>query len=311
MNSLKVEERVAGSTQKPSTKRKMHRTSWLAYLYVLPAMVVFVLFLGWPVVETVQYSFYDWNGLGSAEMIGWSNYARTFSDPEIRNSFVHALVLVVFYAIIPVILGLFLTALISRSYKMKSMSFYRTVLFLPQVIASVVVATIWVSMYSQDGFINQFLRAIGLRNFTHIWLGDYGTALPAIGVVGTWLNTGLCLVLFLSGVGNIPPELFEAAQLDGANRWHEFFYVTLPSLRGQIAVGLTLTVISAFKAFDLVYVTTRGGPGNSTSVPAWEAYNRAFNTGQVGLASAIAIVLTILIVVLTWLIGKVDNKEVS
>ncbi len=295
----------------PSGRSTRARRSKVAYLYIAPAFVIFVALLGIPIAQTVQYSFYDWNGLGAATATGFSNYVTVFGDPELRDSFLHAGILMLFFAGIPVVIGLFLTALISRSNEMRSMSLYRTVLFLPQVIASVVVATIWVSMYSQDGLINEVLRAIGLGSITRVWLGDYSTALVAIGFVGTWLNIGLCLVLFLSGVGNIPPSLFEAARLDGANRAQEFFAITLPALRGQIAVALTLTVVSALKTFDLVYITTRGGPGNSTKVPAFEAYNRAFNTGQVGLASALAVVLTIVIVLVTLLIGRIEPKEVG
>ena len=169
--------------------------------------------------------------------------------------------------------------------------------------------TIWVSIYSQTGLVNQVLRAVGLGSLARVWLGEYDTALIAIGLVGTWLNIGLCLVLFLSGVGNIPPELFEAARIDGAGRIREFFAITLPSLRGQISVGLTLTVVSALKTFDIVYITTRGGPGTSTAVPAYEAYNRAFNTGQVGLAAAVALVLTVVIVAATVLIGRLEPKD--
>lgn len=287
-----------------------HRSP-IAYVYILPALSIFLIFLGIPLCQTIQYSLFNWDGLSAATYVGTQNYVEVFSNKALRDAFIHALILVIFYAIIPVLLALLLTMLISRSYTMKSMSFYRTILFLPQVIASVVVATMWVSMYAQDGAVNQILRSLGLGSFTHIWLGEYSTALPAVGVVGTWLNIGLCLVLFLSGVGNIPPELYEACALDGASRWEQFIYVTLPHLRGQIVIRLTLTVISAFKAFDLVYVTTRGGPGSSTTVPAWEAYNRAFNVGQVGLASAIAIVLTLLIILITKCIGLLDTKEVA
>ena len=118
----------------------------------------------------------------------------------------------VFYSVVPVAIALFLTALISRANALRGMSFFRTALFLPQVIASVVVATIWVSIYSTDGLLNEVLRPIGLGDLARVWLGDYSTALLAIGFVGTWLNIGLCLVLFLSGVGNIEPVLFEAAR---------------------------------------------------------------------------------------------------
>lgn len=285
------------------------RRSLRAYLYVAPAFLVFAVFLGAPVLQTVQYSFYNWDGLGSATIAGLSNYADVFADERLRDAFAHAGVLMLFYAAAPVLIALVLSAMISRAHAMRSMSFFRTVLFLPQVIATVVIATIWISIYSQDGLLNQTLRLIGLESLSRVWLGDHSFALIAIGVVGTWLNIGLCLVLFLSGIGNIAPELFEAARLDGAGRVREFLAITLPSLRGQIAVALTLTVVSALKTFDLVFITTRGGPGNATSVPAFEAYNRAFNTGQVGLASAIAVVLTIVIVALTLLISRIAPRE--
>lgn len=291
------------------TRRRPVRHSKKAYLYVAPAFLVFAAFLGAPVVQTVQYSFYDWDGMGASTVAGLSNYVAVFTNERLRDSFLHAGVLMLFYAAAPVLIGLFLSALISRAHAMRSMSFFRTVLFLPQVIATVVIATIWISIYSQDGLLNQTLRLVGLDSLSRVWLGDHTFALVAIGLVGTWLNIGLCLVLFLSGIGNIAPELFEAARLDGAGRAREFIAITLPSLRGQIAVALTLTVVSALKTFDLVFITTRGGPGNATSVPAFEAYNRAFNTGQVGLASAIAVVLTVVIVLLTVSISRIAPRE--
>ena len=148
-------------------------------------------------------------------------------------------------------------------------------------------------------------------SLTGVGLGYHSSALMASGLVGTGVNIGLCQVLFLSGIGNIAPELFEAARLDGAGRTREFFAITLPALRGQIAVALTLTVVSALKTFDLVYITTRGGPGNATTVPAFEAYNRAFNTGQVGLAAAVAVVLTLVIISVTVLINRIEPRDVS
>lgn len=289
--------------------RRPARRSMKAYLYVAPAFLVFAAFLGAPVVQTVQYSFYDWDGIGKSTIAGLANYAAVFDDERLRDSFLHAGVLMLFYAAAPVLIALFLSALISRAHAMRSMSFFRTVLFLPQVTATVVIATIWISIYSRDGLLNQTLRFVGLGSLSRVWLGDHTFALIAIGLVGTWLHIGLCLVLFLSGIGNIAPELFEAARLDGAGRAREFIAITLPSLRGQIAVALTLTVVSALKTFDLVFITTRGGPGDATTVPAFEAYNRAFNTGQVGLASAIAVVLTVVIVVLTMLISRIAPRE--
>jgi raffinose/stachyose/melibiose transport system permease protein len=290
---------------------KKRKVEWKAYLYILPAFVLFAVFLGVPAVQTAQYSLFKWNGIGPSTWVGLQNYADLFSDSVLRSSFLHAGVLIFFYAVIPLVLALFLTAIISRGANLRGMSLFRTLLFLPQVVASVVVATTWVAIYSPNGLINQLLRLVGLDSLTRAWLGDFDTALPAVGIVGSWLGIGLCLVLFLSGVANIQPELFEAARMDGAGPVGEFFSITLPALRGQIAVALTLTVVAALKTFDLVYITTRGGPGTSTTLPAFEAYNRAFNTGKVGSAAAVAIVLTALILGVTVLIQKVQPDEVE
>lgn len=291
--------------------RRRRRRDLRAYLYILPAFVVFAVFLGVPLLQTVQYSFYDWDGMSASTWAGLSNYANVLTDENLRGAFGHALVLILFYSLLPIALALVLTSLISRAHSLPGMSIFRTALFLPQVIASVVVATTWVSLYSTHGLVNQLLELVGLGDLARVWLGDYTFALPAVGLVGTWLNIGLCLVLFLSGVGNIEPAIFEAATLDGAGPVAEFLHITLPALRGQIAVALTLTVVSALKTFDLVYITTKGGPGTSTTVPAFEAYNRAFNTGQVGSAAAVAVCLTLVILLVTVLIGKLQPKETA
>jgi raffinose/stachyose/melibiose transport system permease protein len=290
---------------------KKRKVEWKAYLYILPAFVLFVVFLGVPAVQTAQYSLFRWNGIGPSTWVGLQNYAELFTDSVLRSSFLHAGVLIFFYAVIPVVLALFLTAIISRGANLRGMSVFRTMLFLPQVVASVVVATTWVAIYSPEGLSNQLLRLVGLGSLTRAWLGDFDTALPAVGIIGSWLGIGLCLVLFLSGVANIQPELFEAARIDGAGPVGEFFSITLPALRGQIAVALTLTVVAALKTFDLVYITTRGGPGTSTTLPAFEAYNRAFNTGKVGSAAAVAILLTAIILIVTVLIQKIQPDEVE
>jgi len=300
-----------GANELRARRGAKRKVQWMAYLYILPAFVLFAVFLGVPAVQTAQYSLYKWNGIGPSTWVGFQNYADLFADSVLRSSFLHSGVLIFFYAVIPVVLALFLTAIISRGATMRGMSVFRTLLFLPQVVASVVVATTWVAIYSPDGLSNQLLRLVGLGSLTRGWLGDFDTALPAVGLIGSWLGIGLCLVLFLSGVANIQPELFEAARMDGAGAAGEFFHITLPALRGQIAVALTLTVVAALKTFDLVYITTRGGPGTATTLPAFEAYNRAFNTGQVGSAASVAIVLTAVILVITVLIQRIQPDEVA
>ncbi|HMM96681.1 sugar ABC transporter permease, partial [Phycicoccus sp.] len=140
------------------------------------------------------------------------------------------------------------------------------------------------------------LRAVGLGGVTQAWLGSFTLALPAVGLIGSWALTGLCLVLFLSGMQKIDGTLYEAARLDGAGAVREFFAVTLPALRGEVAVALTITVVAALASFDIVFVTTNGSPGDTTTVPGLLVYRLAFTNGQVGLASALAVTLTVLIV---------------
>ena len=289
--------------------RPRRRIQWIGYLYILPALAVLTLFLLVPLGQCVQISLYHWDGLSPSSWAGFDNYLQIAQDPVLRSGFLHTLVLIFFYAVLPITIALVLVAIMTRAIKMRGLTVYRVVLFLPQVIASVVVATTWVAIYAPDGVLNAMLDRVGLSMVARPWLGDFGTALPAVGMIGTWVEIGLCLVLFLAGVAQIPRELYEAARMDGAGIVREFFAVTLPGLRGQIAVALTLTVIAALKSFDLVYVTTHGGPGNATVVPAYLIYDRAFNLSQVGAACALGVVLTLVILLVSLLINKLAGES--
>ncbi|MGY0064453.1 carbohydrate ABC transporter permease [Streptomyces sp. LZ34] len=275
----------------------------IGYLYILPALVLYAAFLLYPFGQSVWLSFVHWDGLTVATPAGFDNYRDLFTDPALRAPFAHALLLLVFYSALPVAIGLLLAALMSRA-RVRGMTFFRTVLFLPQVLALIVVGVAWRSILAPDGLLNDTLRAVGLDSLARPWLGDYDWALPAVGVVGTWVGTGLCMVLFLAGAQRIPRELYEAARMDGAGPMREFLSVTLPGLRPQIAVALTLTIVAGLRNFDLIYITTSGGPGNSTSVPAYEVYHRAFETNQVGSAAAVGVALTVLIFVLTVTVSR-------
>jgi raffinose/stachyose/melibiose transport system permease protein len=145
--------------------------------------------------------------------------------------------------------------------------------------------------------INQILKVVGLGANTRAWLGDFDTALPAVGLVGIWVLLGFCAVLLLTGMTKIDPALYESARIDGAGWFSEFVAITVPLLRYEIGVCLTVTVIAALAAFDIVYVSTAGGPGNSTSVPGIQIYILAFTQRAVGLASALAVMLMVLVVV--------------
>jgi raffinose/stachyose/melibiose transport system permease protein len=280
----------------------------VAYLYLLPAFLVYAAFVLWPLLHAVWLSLHEWNGLTPAEWVGLENYRELVQSGPLRAAFGHALVLIVFYAVIPVGIGLVLVATLSRA-RVRGQASFRTVLFLPQVIPMVVVAVIWRMIYEPaDGPVNELLRGAGLGSLARPWLGDFTFALPAVGVVGTWVMTGLALVLFMAGVQRIPQSLYDAARVDGAGPVREFFAVTLPNLRGEITVALTLTTIAALRNFDLVYITTQGGPGNSTSVPAFEVYNRAFQTGRIGSAAAVGVTLALMIFLFAFAITRIAER---
>lgn len=301
--------RLAGD--RPDRRVAAHRAGqprWLPLPYLLPAFAVYAAFLLFPIGRAVQLSLYEWDGLSASRFVGFANYAEVLTDASLRATFGHALVLMVFYAAIPVAVGLVLAAILTRA-RVRGLGFFRTVVFLPQVIAMVVVAVAWRGIYGPDGSLNEALSLVGLGGLTRGWLGDYTFALPAVGVIGTWVETGLVTVLLMAGMSRISRELYEAARLDGAGPVREFFAVTLPAVRGEIAVALTLTIIAALKTFDLVYVTTRGGPGNSTSVPSYEVYHQAFELGEVGSAATVAVVLTILIFVINLVVNRTADQE--
>jgi len=240
--------------------------------------------------------------------VGLDNYGDVVSDPALRSAFAHALVLLFFYALLPVAIGLLLAGLLAR-VQVRGLAAFRTILFLPQVIALVVVAVMWRMIYDpQNGALNEGLRSVGLGSLAQSWLGDFDIALPAVGLVGTWVWYGLAMVLLTAGVQKIPPSLFDAARVDGAGMTREFLAVTLPALRGEIAVALTLTTIAALRNFDLVYITTKGGPGDATSVPAFQVYSRAFESGQVGSAAALGLSLTAVIFAISFSINRLAER---
>jgi raffinose/stachyose/melibiose transport system permease protein len=275
----------------------IRRQTLIGWLFVLPALVMYGLFVLQPLALTVQYSLYRWDGVGPATWVGLQNYAAVVSEPRLVETLSNAFRLVLFYSVIPVSLGLVTASVIHRVAGGPLGTVSRTVLFLPQVIPLVAAGIIWGRLFSLNGLVNQWLTAIGLEDVTRAWLGDFDTALPAVGIVGIWVLLGFCTVLLLTGMARIDSALYESARIDGAGWFREFTSITLPSLRNEIGVCITVTVIAALAAFDIVYVTTGGGPGNATAVPGIQIYILAFLERQVGLASALAVVLVALVLI--------------
>jgi raffinose/stachyose/melibiose transport system permease protein len=262
----------------------------VAYLYLLPGLALFAAFVLAPLARAGWISLFDWDGVTTGTWVGLDNYEAVATEADLRRAFWHSAVLLVFYALLPVAIGLLLAGAASRT-RVRGLAALRAILFLPQVIALVVVAVTWRLIYQPTG-----------------WLGDFGLALPAVGLIGTWVAYGLCFVLFMAGVQKIPRSLYDAARVDGAGPLREFFAVTLPALRGEIAVALTLTTIAALRNFDVVYLTTSGGPGDATTVPALEVYERAFRAGEVGSAAAVGVCLAAVIFALSLGINQIADR---
>lgn len=262
---------------------------------VVPAASFYALFVISPMAETIQYSLYEWNGVTESTWVGLDNYVELVTDPQLLGPILNAFQLIIYFSLVPVAIGLFTANAIRGFARSRLAVVARTVIFLPQIIPLVAAGIMWTWLLASNGMVNQILGAVGLGSVTRAWLGDFATALPAVGVIGAWVNLGLCMLLLLAGMTKIDPALYEAARIDGAGPVREFFAITLPSLRQEISVCVTVTIISALASFDIVYISTQGGPGNRTLVPGLEIYYLAFFERQVGQASALAVVLTLLV----------------
>ena len=284
------------------------RRPWLGLLYLAPGLVVYALVVLVPAGQGVWLSFFHWNGITAATPAGFSNYSGFFEDPTLRAAAEHALVFIVFFSLLPIGLGL-LTAALTTSRRVRAGGLFRAVVFIPLTLTPAVTAVVWKRIYAPDGPINDVLKAVGLGGLAKGWLGDYTWALPALGVIGTWGSFGLCTLMFIAGMQSIPAELYDAARVDGAGPIREFFTVTLPGLRGPLAVVLTLTLVGAIRVFDIVWLTTRGGPGTSTVTPTLLLYERAFANPDIGSAAAIGVILAILALIITLVIVRLAGER--
>jgi raffinose/stachyose/melibiose transport system permease protein len=269
-------------------------------LLALPA-AVYGTFVVYPLVTTLRLSLYEWDGLTLPTFVGFDNYVTLAGDERFVAALTHNATFLVFYTVVPVTFALLLVVLLAQDRAVRGLSVYRMGLFVPQVIPMVVVGVVWRWMYSPtNGLVNEVAGWFGTA--PRPFLGQATTALPSVGLVGSWVQYGFAMVLFLAGIQQIDRSLYEAADVDGAGVWAKFRHVTLPGLRGPIVVAVTVSLIAALRVFDLVYVMTRGGPAEATVVMALEIYRRAFLLREAGVAAAAATVLVVLIFALSRLV---------
>lgn len=277
------------------------RSRYSSALYVLPALLVVGLFIYYPLVANLVYSFFRFSaGSGDMTFVGFENLARLFSDPVIRisltNNVMYALVSIVFQVLITLVIASWLTHLIGPRIG----ALLRSIYFMPAVISMTVVALLFTFIYnSRGGLLNSFLEIIGLEQLTTAWLANPDTAMGAVIAVSQWQSMGYITMLYVVALQQIPTELYEAAQIDGAGRIRQFFSITVPQSKEMIFVAMILTVSGAFTVFNEPYIMTRGGPGNTTQVLATYMYNQGFFQNQMGYASAIATLIFVITLILS------------
>lgn len=293
---------VAGKASR--LRRRIAAARW-SYLYVMPMLVLLLAFVIYPIVASLGYTFYRWDGIGEpGDFVGLGNFSRVMTDPifwgALRNTLLYVLV------VVPVQLVLALAlALVLNNRRLSGRTFYRTVFFLPVVTSAAVVGVVVQLLFSNFGdVVNDLLMSLGLTHDYIDWLGDPSFAMIIIIGVGIWHTLGYNLVYFLAGLQTIPEELYEAARLDGAGRFASFRYITVPMLRSVGVVIVLLAIIGSFQVFDLVQVLTNGGPYYATEVVNTYIYHLAFGgfggstvERDVGLASAASFFYGVLLIV--------------
>jgi raffinose/stachyose/melibiose transport system permease protein len=263
--------------------------------------VLYIIFVFYPILDSFFLSFQDWDGISSTrEFVGLENYIRIFTQDQIFwRALGNSALWVVASLIVPTSIG-FLLAL-ALNQKLFGRAAFRTIIYLPGVIASIAVAAIWGWMYHPSvGLINNTLEALGLQSLIQDWLGDRRIALASVFAAGVWAGTGINMILFLAGLQGIEHELVEAARVDGANWLRVLWNVIIPSLRQTFVIVFSLTIINSLKAFDLIYGMTYGGPGDATQVLGLWGYFQGFQYRNFGTGMAIVMVLlaiTLVIVV--------------
>ena len=289
---------------------KMYSNKWYIIIFLLPALILFCGVLIAPIGASGYFSFFDWNGFTEKTFIGFSNYKELFTSDSIgfMKALGNSLLLAVLSVFLQLPLALALALVLGK--KIKGERAFLSVYFMPVLISTVVIGQLWLKIYNPDyGVLNVALRAVGLDNLTHIWLGEKATALGAVFVPILWQYVGYHMLLLYAGVKSVPPELREAAMLDGASDGQVNRYIVLPYIKPIIKISVIFAVTGSLKSFDLIYVLTNGGPLHATEVPSTLMISMLFLRNRYGMGSTIAVLLILLCFSFALLINLVFKEE--
>lgn len=277
-------------------------------VFLVPTLGVYLYFAILPTLNVVGYSLTDWDGINPVKTwVGFDNYVRLFSDrifwEAFQNTFLWSAVIV----LINVGLGLVIAAMLSRVWRARLV--LQTLIILPVVLSPMAVATIWRWMYQPDGVINRALEGIGLDGWARPWLGDPQVVLFALAFAHSWSTIGLSVIIFLAGLQSVDEDLYDAAKIDGASPLQAFRYITVPALRPVTAVVFILTLTTAFRAFDLIWATTQGGPVRFSEILSTYMYKRGALENQYGYGSAIGVALLVIVSLATLIYLRIQTRE--
>lgn len=303
---------------KKQKKKRGGHGSPAYYLYLLPGAITFLIIIGIPLIANIYISLFKWRG-GMAPMrwYGLGNYADLLHDSAFWVSFLNSIYMIVAMVIVPTLIGLLLAAVlfdyIGRAFGPKVSSFLRATYYLPQILPVAVAGILWNwILNAQTGALNVILRGLGVSSPPN-WLGSTSTAIYMVMLVLIWVQIGYPVVIFMAALERVDPELYEAAELDGANWWQRFKAITIPQIRPETFVVVLTTTVAALKVFAPIYVLTRGGPESSTLVPSYYSYLNFFDKSKVGYGAAVATVLTLVIILISALIlalqGRAEKRE--
>ncbi len=286
---------------------RMRREALEGYLGLLPWLIGFLLLTLGPILATVYFSFTQWKITEPPNFIGLTNYMLMFTaDPQFWNALKVTFLYVLYSLPLKLVAGLGLSLLLNL--KLAGMNFYRTVFYIPAVISGVAVSLMWMWLMQPDyGVINTLLGMVGVQGPGWFW--DPAWALPSVAIMSIW-NVGGSAVIYLAGLQNIPPHLYEAAEIDGANRWYRFWRITIPLLTPTLFFQLVMEMIDSFRVFTQAFVITKGGPLGATYFYMLYLYEQAFQEFNMGYASALAIIITLIILVFTLIVNSTQKRWV-
>lgn len=288
---------MASAVGSRSRSARNLRAWGVAGLFMLPALLLYALFVLFPIVQAARFSLFDWNGLEALDQfIGLGNFERALADPVFLGAVSHNAFIVVLSLAVQIPFALGLALMLNREFRGRAI--LRLIFFAPYVIAEVITAIVWSLLLQPNGLAEHAMTAVGLGDAYHPWLADTDTVLIALFFIITWKYFGFHMILLLAGLQGIPREIEEAAAIDGASRWQAIRYVTLPLLGPTIRVSVFLSIIGSLQLFDLVWVTTRGGPVNASNTMAVYMFDRGFVRFQFGYGSAVAVILFLVCFVL-------------